>query len=196
MADTKPKILIVDDERFNINFLMDVLKTDYKCFVAKNDEHSLKRIAAENDLDLILLDIVMPGMDGYEVCELLKRDKTTQNIPIIFLTVKSKPDEIVKGFEVGSVDYVTKPFNIAELLARIKTHVELKQAREEIKTLRGIIPICANCKKVRDDEGYWKQIETYVEKRTEALFSHGICPECCAELYGNETWYKNIKQEE
>ncbi len=136
---------------------------------------------------------MMPGMDGYQVCERLKKEKTTASIPVIFLTAKSDTDDIVRGFEAGGVDYVTKPFNSAELLARVKTHLELKNAREEIKTLRGILPICAHCKKVRNDSGFWEQVEVYVRNHSEAEFTHGLCPECERELYGNQEWYKRSR---
>ena len=88
------------------------------------------------------------------------------------------------------MDYVTKPFNAAELLARVKTHLELKKAREEIRTLRGILPICAHCKKVRNDSGFWEQVEVYVRNHSEAEFTHGLCPDCEKKLYGNQEWYK------
>ena len=81
------------------------------------------------------------------------------------------------------MDYVTKPFNSAELLARVKTHIE-------IKILRGLLPICSGCKKIRDDEGFWKEVESYIEAHSELTFSHGICPACAHTLYGDEAWYK------
>jgi len=129
---------------------------------------------------------MMPEMDGYEVCVKLKSDKRYKHIPVIFLTAKAETEDIVKGFEVGGVDYVTKPFIAAELLARVKTHVE-------IKTLKGLLPICAKCKKIRDEEGFWSQMESYFKKHTDADFTHGICEDCADELYKDTNWYQKGK---
>ena len=191
----KTLVLIVDDNSQNLRFLGKMMaENGYEPAMARSGAQALEFVLKEKP-ELILLDIMMPEMDGYEVCKELKSDKITANIPVIFLTAKTEIDDLVKGFEVGAVDYVTKPFKSAELLARIKTHIELKRAREEIQTLRGIIPICARCKKIRDDEGFWKQIEIYIEKHSDAMFSHGLCPDCSNEIYGNEDWFKNMENE-
>ena len=187
-SNKKPLILIVDDNSQNLQFLGKMMaENGYEPALARSGSQALDFIFKEKP-ELVLLDIMMPEMDGYEVCRELKSQKLTAHIPVIFLTAKIETEDIVKGFETGAVDYVTKPFKSAELLARVKTHIELKRAREEIRTLRGIIPICAKCKKIRDDEGYWKQIETYIEKHSDALFSHGLCPECSKDIYGDEDW--------
>ena len=103
----------------------------------------------------------------------------------------------VRGFKVGGVDFITKPFQVEEVLARIDTHLTLRRlqverekknkaleaALAEIKALQGLIPICSNCKNVRDDEGYWKQIELYIQEHSEATFSHSLCPDCIKLLY-------------
>lgn len=177
-------ILIVDDVSQNIQVIGNVISGEgYDTGVAMNGMEALNFIQKQTP-DLILLDIQMPDMDGYEVCKILKKEKSTREIPVIFLTAKTETEDIVKGFEVGGVDYVTKPFNAKELLARIKTHVELKLSRDEIKTLKGLIPICASCKQIRDDQGFWFQVEEYVAKNTEAAFTHSICPCCMESLYG------------
>ena len=104
----------------------------YKIILAKSGNDALKSV--ENNLpDLILLDIMMPGMNGYEVCEKLKADNQTKNIPIMFLTAKTEAKDIIKGFNTGAVDYVTKPFIKEELLARIKTHISLKVSQDILK---------------------------------------------------------------
>ncbi|MCP4692022.1 MAG: response regulator transcription factor, partial [Desulfobacterales bacterium] len=110
------------------------------------------------------------------------------DIPVIFITAKTETDDIVKGFDAGGVDYITKPFNSAELLARVRTHIE-------VEALRGLLPICANCKKIRDDEGYWKQIEAYIERHAQVTFSHGICPGCMKKLYGDQPWFHKMEVE-
>ncbi len=132
MSKEKPLILIVDDTPKNIQVVGTVLREkEYNISVATNGLDAIK--LTEKALpDLILLDIMMPEMDGYETCEKLKENEKTKNIPIIFLTAKNEIEDKIKGFDLGAVDYVTKPFNIPELLARVKTHLELKFGREDI----------------------------------------------------------------
>ncbi|MCP5107856.1 MAG: response regulator [bacterium] len=128
-------ILIVDDVPQNIQVLVNIFKEkNFKISVAADGAKALK-IVREVAPDLILLDIMMPGMDGFQVCEQLKASDETKNIPVIFLTARTDTRDIVKGFELGAVDYVTKPFNKAELLARVHTHLELRKAQREIITL-------------------------------------------------------------
>lgn len=199
----KAKILVIEDSPTNIQVIGQALKNEnYELAIATNGKEGLQ-LALNLEPDLILLDIMMPVMDGFEVCERLKKYDQTKDIPIIFLTARGNVDDVVKGFELGAVDYVTKPFNSHELLARIHTHVtlqhtigELKKALEEVKTLKGLLPICAKCKKVRDDEGYWQSVEKYISQRTEAKFTHSICPDCLQELYPEYYQKKYGKNEE
>lgn len=125
----KNSILIVDDQPQNIQVMATVLKEKYRIYIANNGMKALK-IAKEKGPDLILLDIMMPVMSGLEVCEKLKNSDNTKNIPIIFLTAKADKEDIIKGFGMGAVDYITKPFNQIEVLVRIQNHVELKNARD------------------------------------------------------------------
>ena len=196
MSQRLSLVLIVDDNPQNIKVLGNIIgKAGYDVAVAMKGTDALQLL--ETDLpDIILLDIMMPEMDGYELCSKIKANPKFKEIPVIFLTAKRETDDLVRAFNVGAVDYVTKPFNAMELLMRVRTHVELKQAREEIKTLKGIIPICASCKKIRDDQGFWNQVETYISNRTDAKFSHGLCPACERELYGDKSWYINRKKKE
>ena len=129
---TKAKILLVDDNSINLQVLNSVLqKKGYVIYHAINGERAIE-LANSKLPDLILLDIMMPGMSGLKVCEILKANNKTKNIPIILLTVKSEPEDLVKGFKLGSVDYITKPFNQSELLARVENHLELKFAKDII----------------------------------------------------------------
>jgi putative two-component system response regulator len=129
------RILIVDDVVDNIRVAMNILKEEsYELTFAQSGMEALRLISSDPELfDLILLDIMMPGMNGYEVCQKLKANIATIDIPIIFLTAKIDVDAISKGFELGGVDYITKPFHASELLARVKTHLELYQARDLLK---------------------------------------------------------------
>ena len=126
----KPKVLIVDDTPENIQVLMETLKDQYTIVAAINGEKALKMAMAEPRPDLILLDIMMPGMDGYEVCRRLKAEEQVSDIPIIFVTAKTEVEDETLGFELGAVDYITKPFSIPVVKARVKAHLELKILRD------------------------------------------------------------------
>lgn len=180
-----PKVLLVDDSPVYVAALKEALQSFYSLSSVTNGEEAFTVAQTYPQPDLILLDVTMPGIDGYETCRKLKRLSKTKEIPVIFLTGKGDIDSLVKGFDVGAVDYIHKPFNTPELLARVKTHIELKLAREEISTLQGILPICASCKKIRNDDGYWDQIETYISHHSQAEFSHGMCPDCVQKHYGD-----------
>ncbi len=185
----KKSVLVVDDNLQNLQYLGNVLEENgYEPTLTRNGPQALEFLENEKP-DLILLDIMMPEMDGYEVCKILKEDVSVKDIPVIFITAKTETDDIVKGFDVGGVDYVTKPFNSAELLARVRTHIEMK-------ILRGLLPICSSCKKIRDDDGYWNQIESYIQTHAQVTFSHGICPECLRKLYGDQPWFEKMEREE
>jgi len=126
-------ILLVDDSAFNLKVLADTVEEcGYKPVLATNGKQAFEFINIEKP-DLILLDVMMPEVDGFQLCIQLKENPGLKDIPIIFLTAKSKTEDIVKGFEVGGVDYITKPFNVVELRARMSTHLEAKISHDEIK---------------------------------------------------------------
>ena len=141
MPDTKRTntVLVVDDIPENIDLLDGLLNQDYKIKVALNGEKALKIARSENPPDIILLDIMMPDMDGYEVCRHLKADPRIRDIPIIFVTAKSDDSDETKGLEIGAVDYITKPFSPPIVRARIKTHLALKHNLEELQGAYKII---------------------------------------------------------
>jgi two-component system sensor histidine kinase/response regulator len=131
----KSLILVVDDISKNLQVVGTMLrKENYRVVPATSGAQALERVRAETP-DLILLDLMMPEMDGLEVCRKIKADPLTQRIPVIFLTASNEMEHLVRGFEVGAVDYVTKPFNPPELLARVRTHLELKHARERLREM-------------------------------------------------------------
>ncbi|MCK5100123.1 MAG: response regulator, partial [Desulfobacteraceae bacterium] len=125
-------ILLVDDTKSNVDVLVHALKDIYKLGVTLNGEDAI-RFAEKKQPDLILLDIVMPGIDGFEVCRRLKEKLDTKDIPIIFITAMDDLSHKTKGFDFGAVDYITKPFDITEVKARVKTHLTLKLAQEALK---------------------------------------------------------------
>lgn len=132
MKKNKPTILIVDDTKTNIDILLELLSDEYDLIVALDGKSAIQTLK-EDTIDLILLDIMMPDMDGYEVCEIIKSDKYAKDIPIMFITAKTDEDSIEKAYEVGGVDYITKPFKPRELAARIKIQLKLKFLIEELE---------------------------------------------------------------
>ena len=201
---TKSSILVVDDSPDNLTILANTLaNAGHNTLIASSGDSALNQLSHHLP-DLILLDVLMPGIDGFETCRRLKAKPDTANIPVIFMTSLSDVENIVKGFEVGGVDYITKPFQQDEMLVRINTHLtirslqkqlevkntqsneknaQLEAALDRVKLLSGILPICCNCKKIRNDEGSWQDVVIYVRDHSEAMFSHGICPDCKMELY-------------
>ena len=191
------EIMIVDDILENVELLMELLsKEGFVVRTANDGELALRSIRAKAP-ELILLDIRMSGMDGFEVCSRLKAEAGTSQIPVMFISAFGDEKQKVKGFEVGGVDYVTKPFSPAEVISRVKTHVTLRRTQVElenravqlenalaqVKRLNSLLPICSSCKKIRDDQGYWQQIEDYISEHADVDFSHSICPDCMRELY-------------
>lgn len=200
-------ILIVDDTPANLQLLTRILQQNgYKVRTMASGDLALKAVDAALP-DLILLDITMPCMDGYEVCARLKANAPTKEIPVIFISALDELLDKFKAFAVGGVDYITKPFQVTEVLARVKTHLalqemrrrleaanarliaqndelqarnaELEEALATIKTLSGLVPICAWCgRKIQNEQNQWVTVESYVETHSKATFTHGICPEC------------------
>jgi putative two-component system response regulator len=131
-------ILLVDDTKSNVDVLVNALKDTYKLGVSLNGEDAV-RFSRQKMPDLILLDIIMPGTDGFEVCRQLKDDQLTKDIPVIFITAMDDLNHKTKGFDFGAVDYITKPFDITEVKARVRTHLTLKLAQEALKNQNTIL---------------------------------------------------------
>jgi CheY-like chemotaxis protein len=191
------KILIVDDIPENVSALALALESEgFTLAMASCGEEALQIV--EGFLpDLILMDVRMDGIDGFETCRQLKKNDATSDTPVIFLTVSQDSEDIKQGFQCGGVDYICKPFSQEEVCVRVRTHLHLRELIKEkeklvnelqsalatVKTLSGFLPICSSCKKIRDDTGYWNQIESYIRARSEAEFTHSICPNCSKTLY-------------
>jgi putative two-component system response regulator len=186
MDTKKPKILVVDDETFYIDVLINLLKEDYNVAVAKDGETALKRIAENTLPDLILLDILMPGMDGYEVCRRIRHDAHAHTIPIIFLTVKGEVEDEIHGFELGAVDYISKPFSPPIVKARVRSHLALfnqkhmlekavSERTEEISRTRDVAIFCmASLAETRDNETgkHIRRTQNYVHLLSTRLRNH------------------------
>jgi len=155
----KPKVLIVDDTPENIQVLMGTLKDQYAIVAAINGEKALKMALADPKPELILLDIMMPGMDGFEVCRRLKADTATQDIPVIFLSALDDTSNKVKGFSVGAVDYISKPFQPEEVHVRVNTHLTMSLLKQDL------------AEKNKELQAYSVHLEERVRERTAELAS-------------------------
>lgn len=197
----KYKILIVDDMAINLQVLSDFLKSDYHIKVATTGAKTIEIALSPNPPDIILLDIIMPEMDGFEICRYLKNNSETADIPVIFITAKGNAEDELQGLELGAADYISKPFHPTIVKARIKTQLELKeskdrlkeinstlrQAYEEAELLRSLLPLCSGCRKILKPEADPKQQSSYMELR-DYVRSRGensyklcpLCPECSA----------------
>ncbi|MBU1054918.1 MAG: diguanylate cyclase [Proteobacteria bacterium] len=138
LDESKQTILIVDDMPINIQVMARGLKSDYHIKIATDGKKAIEICKSENPPDLILLDIMMPGMDGYEVCSILKQNIKTQNIPIVFVTAKGEVEDETKGLESGAADYITKPFHMPIVKARVNTHLELKRKSDMLEHMLAI----------------------------------------------------------
>jgi len=135
MNNDKGHILVVDDEPFYTEVLQNLLRDDYHVTIAQNGEDALRLVKQKPLPDLIMLDILLPGIDGYEVCRKLKNDPDTSNIPVIFLTIKSDVDDEVRGFHLGAVDYITKPMSPPIVKARTATHIKISRMMKQLENM-------------------------------------------------------------
>ena len=187
----KLRILIVDDDPMNIQLLTKALQATYDICIATNGFDAIDQVK-ETSPDLLILDVMMPDLSGFDVCKIIKSEEAYADIPILFLTAMGTIESEITGLKLGGIDYLTKPVKIDLLELRVRNHIELKRrndlvreqrdaleaALKRIKQLEGIIPICSYCKKISDDKSNWQQLEHYVSDHSEAVFSHGICPDC------------------
>ena len=201
------KILIAEDDSVSRRLLTAALsKWGYQICVASDGNEAWQALQQQDAPSLLVLDWLMPGIDGLELCRKARALPRYQSAYIILLTGRTTKEDIISGLEAGADDYVTKPFDPGELRARVSVGVrvaqlqlnladrvsELEAALAKVKTLSGLLPICASCKKIRDDKGYWTQIESYIRVHSEADFSHGFCPDCArkwmemADVSGND----------
>ena len=232
-------ILIAEDSHTQAAHLKYTLtKFDYQVVVTYDGQEAFD-VIKKNKPTIVISDVLMPGIDGYELCRKIKSDRDLKDIPVILLTQLSDPKDIIKGLECEADHFITKPYNEDFLLSHIqyvlvnkelrkksfaemgieiffagqkhfvtsdrmqildllfstyeavlhknneleKTNQKLKRSLETIQRLKGLIPICSHCKKIRNDDGYWQQLEVYIREHSDAEFTHGLCPDCESQFY-------------
>jgi len=146
--------------------------------------------------DVLVLDVHLPDISGYQVCRRVREELPLANMYLLLVTARESRGDVVAGLDAGADDYVIKPFDPEELRARVgvgarvlglqqklaERVAELQAALSSVKQLRGLLPICSYCKRIRGDDQYWQQVEGYIAEHSDAQFSHGICPSCYATI--------------
>ncbi|MEY2408312.1 MAG: phosphoserine phosphatase RsbU/P [Verrucomicrobiota bacterium] len=191
------KILIAEDDAISRRLLQATLtKWGHEVLVTTHGGEAWQALQEPGAPPLWILDWLMPGLDGVEICRRARAHPTLRSAHIILLTARTNQNDIVEGLQSGADDYVTKPFDHAELRARVQAGVrivtlqealaarvrELEEAMASVQTLQGLLPICCYCKKIRDDGNYWHRVESYISGHANVRFSHGICPDCSEQM--------------
>jgi len=215
--DMKQMVLVVDDSPFEREYLSTLLTNEHRYIIQCASGEEALEILQGFEVALILLDVQLEGMSGFETARHLHENPKTKDTPIIFITGKdTQTEHIFEGYDVGAVDYLVKPVEPMWLKSKVDVFCRLSQLRkvvevqldeiqekndelsrrlEEIEVLRGFIPICASCKMVRDDSGFWQNIEHYISDHSSAEFSHSLCPGCTDKLYPELFDYRGEKGE-
>jgi len=185
-------VLIADDDKVTLNVLNDVLtRAGYDVITATDGEQAWKKLQ-QSPVQLAVLDWLMPGMEGIEICQRAAKEPKLANRYFILLTGKDKTDDLVVGLQSGASDYLRKPFNEAELLARVEVGMrfiklqkklaerveEMERALATVRRLEGLLPICSYCKRIRNEQDYWERVDNYISQHANVRFSHNICPDC------------------
>jgi len=192
------KVLIAEDDPVSKGLLTATLtKAGYEVVAAEDGEQAWQLLQTPESPRLAVLDWMIPGMDGVEICRRLRRVEGGEFFYMILLTTKSRREEIVEGLEAGADDYLTKPYDPPELRLRVRAGErilrlqsalkakveELQEALEEVKQLQGLLPICMHCKSIRDQDNVWHGIDAYIARHTDVRFSHGLCGNCLEKYY-------------
>lgn len=177
----RPRIMIVEDEQIiamHISTVLSVFDYDVVEMVPTGEEALM--LLKEKKPDLVFMDIMLGGdLDGIETAQ---RVKENFDIPVVYLTAHSNPEILQRAKITEPYGYVVKPFTDRELNIAVEIALYKHRAERELHTLRGLLPICAWCKKIRNEEGYWQQVEAYIQEHSEAEFTHCLCPECFEKL--------------
>lgn len=187
------KILLAEDDRETSRLIEALLvKWGYEVITSHDGREAQAAIESEGAPQLAILDVMMPHLSGIEVCRRVRQKPSLSSLYIILLTARTNREDVLEGLRAGADDYITKPFDTQELRARIQVGMrvvalqeslagrvrELEAALAQVKQLRGLLPICSYCQKIRDDQNYWQRVESYLSQHSEARISHSVCPEC------------------
>jgi CheY-like chemotaxis protein len=187
------RILIAEDEKVTRMRLEKTLSEwGFDVETVVDGQAAWERLCSENPPHLCLIDWLMPGMEGPELCRRVREKFPEEYFYLIILSAQQGVDNLIEGLSAGADDYVTKPFVGRELRSRIAVGVrvlgleemlakkvrQLETALEDVKQLRGLLPICSYCNKIRNDEDYWEQVDSYIGRNSNVEFSHSVCPAC------------------
>lgn len=205
------KVLIADDDRIAAAVLAQTLRRwDFDVTVAWDGAEALDQLLAAGAVPtLAILDWMMPRIEGTDVCRRVRGEMPLANMYLMLLTSLESKERVIAGLEAGADDYLIKPFDPEELRARVNVGVrvlalqerlaervkELQDALASVKQLRGLLPICSYCKRIRADDQYWIQVESYIAERSNAQFSHAICPPCASALEREIEQHKNNRSQ-
>jgi len=191
------RALIADDDRIATEILASVLRRmSIEVAVANDGGAAWDLLAAGNAPSLAVIDWMMPTIDGLELCRRIRQDAARAHMYVILLTGRDERKDVVAGLDAGADDYIVKPFDPEELRARVQVGIrvlalqerlgdrvaELQSALARVKRLQGLLPICSYCKRIRGDDQYWQQVDSYIMEHSDAQFTHGICPPCSQKL--------------
>ena len=184
------RILVADDDPLTCRHLEHRLAAWKYEAVTAGDGETAWSLLRGGEIQILITDWQMPGMSGIDLVRRIRATAMPSYVYVIILTGKTSKEDIVEGIGAGADDFLTKPFDKNELFVRLKTgerivqlEASLKEQIHHVRTLQGLLPICMHCKKIRNTKDYWVQVEVYIGERTDAQFSHGLCPECMAKYY-------------
>ena len=195
------RVLLAEDEVVSRRLLDATIKRfGYETTVVENGLEAWKALSAENAPSLVVLDWSMPELDGLEVCRRVRERQGRGYTYMLIVTARNAKSDVVAALSAGADDFVSKPIDADELRARLRVGerivrleqahaqqvAELQAAAEQVRQLEGMIPICMHCKKIRGDADVWERVETYIEQRSGAKFSHALCSDCLNEHYPDE----------
>lgn len=190
------KVLIADDDRSCRALLANALrKMNHEVQICRDGREALYALTGPHAPRIAILDWMMPEFSGPEVCRRVRESISRLECFIMIVTKKDSPNDIALGLKSGANDFLTKPFHLAELEARVTNGCSLVEAHQQLKVFAGLLPICAWCKMIRDGEGRWHRFEDYIESNSHARFTHGGCPSCAEALIDDyKLGIENIKK--